>query len=40
MTMVRDFEGKQQILHNILKGIAHPEEMILQEELHSYRLSI
>lgn len=38
--MVRDFERKQQVLHNLLKGIAQPEEMLLQEELHGYRLSI
>lgn len=40
MTMVQDFERNQQVLHILLKEIAQPEEMLLQEELHGSRLSI
>jgi hypothetical protein len=38
--MVRDFEGNQDVLHNLLKETAQLEEMLLQEELHGSRLSI
>jgi hypothetical protein len=40
MTMVRDFEGIQYVLHSLLKEIAQPEEMLRQEELHGSRLLI
>ena len=40
MTMVRDFEGNQYVLHSLLKETGQPEEMLLQEELHGSRLSI
>lgn len=40
MTMVRDFEINQRVLHNLLKETAQPGEMLHQEELHGSRLSI
>ena len=40
MTMVRDFEGNQCVLHSLLKETVQPEEMLLPEELNGSRLSI